>query len=164
MTKASSLGCALAKATVATTRNVPPILCTMLPHLTPAGQSLPNLSAEAAQQRQAAQRGVTYPPLSPRTLRRSSAVPPPRNPPLARARHVTEAGSSSPPPPPPAADTGESGGRRDCSPGPVSAVSWWEVEGRQFREWKNAGDMDARYECDVASEYQPVVIGALAKC
>ncbi|XP_043201509.1 pleckstrin homology domain-containing family G member 5-like isoform X3 [Amphibalanus amphitrite] len=87
----------------------------VLTHLTPAGQSLPNLSAaEAAQQLsvpapaqrglQSAQRGVTYPPLSPRTLRRSTAVqPPPRNPPLARARHVTTDGGSCPSPPPPAA-------------------------------------------------------------
>lgn len=83
----------------------------VMAHLTPAGQSLPNLAAESNHQlsvpppkaRHAAQRGVTYPPLSPRTLRRSSAVQPsPRNPPLARARHVTaEGGGTSPPPPPP---------------------------------------------------------------
>ena len=104
----------------------------VLTHLTPAGQSLPNLSAEAAQQLsvpagraqlQPAQRGVTYPPLSPRTLRRGTAVqPPPRNPPLARARHVTTDGGCPsppppapppPPPPPPPAPASEIGGCRD---------------------------------------------------
>jgi len=86
----------------------------VLTHLAPAGQSLPNLTGEMAAQQlsvpaqraaaalNSALRGVTYPPLSPRTLRRSSAVQPsPRAPPLARARHVTaDTGAGSPPPPP----------------------------------------------------------------
>ena len=125
----------------------------VLTHLTPAGQSLPNLSAaEAAQQLsvpaqralQAAQRGVTYPPLSPRTLRRSTAVqPPPRNPPLARARHVTTDGSCPspppPPPPPPPAPASEIGAYWGAQPAVVGYVVFIFLAGglRDERSWQS---------------------------
>ncbi|XP_068251164.1 LOW QUALITY PROTEIN: uncharacterized protein [Palaemon carinicauda] len=67
-----------------------------------AGQSLPNLTVESAHSLRvpnnlsnnpkalsACNRGVSYPPPSPRTLRRSAPVPQSRNPPLIKTRHVT---------------------------------------------------------------------------
>lgn len=66
------------------------------------GQSLPNLTVESANSLRvpnnlsnnpkalsACNRGVSYPPPSPRTLRRSAPVPQSRNPPLIKTRHVT---------------------------------------------------------------------------
>ncbi|XP_042222520.1 uncharacterized protein LOC121866850 isoform X2 [Homarus americanus] len=66
------------------------------------GQSLPNLTVESANSLRVpgtngsnpkalspCTRGVSYPPPSPRTLRRSAPVPQSRNPPLTKARHVT---------------------------------------------------------------------------
>lgn len=67
------------------------------------GQSLPNLTVESANSLlrvpgtngsnpkalSPCTRGVSYPPPSPRTLRRSAPVPQSRNPPLLKSRHVT---------------------------------------------------------------------------
>ncbi|XP_042886663.1 uncharacterized protein LOC122262639 isoform X2 [Penaeus japonicus] len=66
------------------------------------GQSLPNLTVESANSLRVpgsnatnpkalspCNRGVSYPPPSPRTLRRSAPVPQSRNPPLIKSRHVT---------------------------------------------------------------------------
>ncbi|XP_045591595.2 pleckstrin homology domain-containing family G member 5 isoform X1 [Procambarus clarkii] len=66
------------------------------------GQSLPNLTVESANSLRVpgtngsnpkalspCTRGVSYPPPSPRTLRRSAPVPQSRNPPLLKSRHVT---------------------------------------------------------------------------
>ncbi|XP_037074686.1 pleckstrin homology domain-containing family G member 5-like [Pollicipes pollicipes] len=111
----------------------------VLTHLTPAGQSLPNLSAEVAHSLSVppqrtlnpAQRGVTYPPLSPRTLRRSPAVqpPPPRNPPLSRAHHVTADGGSSPPPPAPSLPPPPPPPPAAANPGATAEPEDTEVDG-----------------------------------
>ncbi|XP_050698883.1 uncharacterized protein LOC126986651 [Eriocheir sinensis] len=66
------------------------------------GQSLPNLTVESSNSLRVpgssgsnpkalspGNRGVSYPPPSPRTLRRSAPVPQSRNPPLLKTRHVT---------------------------------------------------------------------------
>ncbi|KAK7079589.1 Rho guanyl-nucleotide exchange factor activity protein, partial [Halocaridina rubra] len=66
------------------------------------GQSLPNLNVESSNSLRVpnslsnnpkalspCNRGVSYPPPSPRTLRRSAPVPQSRNPPLIKTRHVT---------------------------------------------------------------------------
>ena len=64
----------------------------------PTGQSLPNLTSETTgnsllkvpnhKSLSASNRGISYPPPSPRTLRRSAPVPQSRNPPLIKTRHV----------------------------------------------------------------------------
>ena len=61
------------------------------------GQSLPNLSSDPThclkvpthKQLSPSSRGISYPPPSPRTLRRCPPVPQSRNPPLMKTRHVT---------------------------------------------------------------------------
>lgn len=71
------------------------------------GQSLPNLTVESAHSLRVpgtngsnpkalspCNRGVSYPPPSPRTLRRSAPVPQSRNPPLIKTRHVTSMAGS----------------------------------------------------------------------
>ncbi|KAK3859627.1 hypothetical protein Pcinc_034272, partial [Petrolisthes cinctipes] len=78
------------------------------PYSTGQGQSLPNLTVESANSLRVpgsnsngnigtnphkplspGTRGVSYPPPSPRTLRRCAPVPQSRNPPLLKSRHVT---------------------------------------------------------------------------
>lgn len=68
----------------------------------PSGQSLPNLSVMSgnshlkvpSQKNHAPwNRGVSYPPPSPRALRRSPPVPQSRNPPLLKTRHVVSTSS-----------------------------------------------------------------------
>ena len=68
----------------------------------PSGQSLPNLSVMSvnshlkvpSQKNHASwNRGVSYPPPSPRALRRSPPVPQSRNPPLLKTRHVVSTSS-----------------------------------------------------------------------
>lgn len=64
-----------------------------------SGQSLPNLNVESSNNSltvpsnrllSATQRGISYPPPSPRSLQRSSPVPQSRNPPLVKSRPIND--------------------------------------------------------------------------
>lgn len=68
------------------------------------GQSLPNLSSEnpnslkvpTSKQLSPSTRGTSYPPPSPRTLRRCPPVPQSRNPPLMKTKHITSVAGQQP--------------------------------------------------------------------